>query len=434
MATVYKSRIRKALALLREQHVPSALLLSSSPVVHKSRDEPYPYRQGSDFYYLTGCSAQEVLLLLSSATGQATRIAPLQDKAKVIWTGAAESCPSRAEQIGAGCVITAFPEREVQARLQGVERLFFQNDAGALAWDIARRMLERPSFRRGSFPISFFHCDAILSELRLIKEPGEIKLIAQAAQATNQALQDSLPFLRAGSSEADVAATLDYFFQLQGCRPAFNTIVASGAAAATLHHCPGKKLLRRGEMVLIDCGAELQRYCADITRVLPVNGRFDDVQRDLVDVVVQAQKKAIAAIKPGRAVEKLHGAAAAVLTAGLRDLGVIKGKLSSLIARGAFKPYFPHSIGHNLGLDVHDPGGMRESHRTILKPGMVITIEPGLYFSKKVGRVAAGGVRIEDDVLVTSSGARLLSAGFPKDIADVEALLNREELARDFTL
>jgi len=176
-------------------------------------------------------------------------------------------------------------------------------------------------------------------------------------------------------------------------------------------------------MLLIDCGAEYSMYAADITRVFPVSGTFSGPRRDVYEIVLAAQKAAIRAVRPGADVAAVYRAAARVLVEGLVELGVLRGKASRLLERGAYRPYFPHSIGHTLGLDVHDIGRMRGERRLTLQEGMVISIEPGLYFTSRAGKVPACGVRIEDDVLVTAGGARVLSAAFPKEPGEIEQLL-----------
>jgi Xaa-Pro aminopeptidase len=203
----------------------------------------------------------------------------------------------------------------------------------------------------------------------------------------------------------------------------FNSIVAAGANAATLHYEALAAKIRKEDMVLIDSGAQLNRYCADITRVLPASGMFSQIHRIIYEIVLQAQLAALKKVKAGVKILTIYDAAAEVITEGLKELGVLKGPLKALLKKKAFKPYFPHGIGHSLGLDVHDLSQLRGNNEAVLEAGMVFTIEPGLYFSKSISNVPACGVRIEDNVLVTKSGCEILSPGFPKDAEQIEALM-----------
>jgi Xaa-Pro aminopeptidase len=258
--------------------------------------------------------------------------------------------------------------------------------------------------------------------MRLFKEPGEVKLIREAAAITNHALFETMPFVIPGQAESTIAATIEYWFRLQGATTGFNTIAATGPSAATLHYSHQSRALKRGDLLLIDCGAEHRLYSADITRVVPVGGVFSGPSKEVYEIVLAAQKAAIKAVKNNVLIRTVYDAAARELTHGLVSLGVLRGKVSALMAKKAYKPYFPHGIGHSLGLDVHDVGNLRGNNAAVLKSGMVFTIEPGLYFPKKVRNVPACGVRIEDDVLVTARGAEVLSVGFPKETREIESL------------
>ncbi len=223
--------------------------------------------------------------------------------------------------------------------------------------------------------------------------------------------------------EYQIAANIEYWFKLQDCGVAFPSIAAAGRSAATLHYQDHSQALRSSEMLLIDCGATYKGYAADITRVLPVSGRFDKQQARIYDAVLAAQLAAIAKIKHGVRILDVYNAAAKELCYVLRDLKIIKGKnISKPLKDKAFAPWFPHGIGHSLGLDTHDIGKLRGNNDARLKAGMVFTVEPGLYFPKKIAGVAACGVRIEDDILVTKTGCRVLSAGFPKERQEIESL------------
>lgn len=423
MKTVYAKRIRRVLQQLRRESYTTALVISSASPKPKSRNHNFAFRQSSDFFYLTGTSAQEVTLLLLGATNSAILIAPPVDKARVIWEGRPPRYREIAEEIGAELVVTKQPIEEMTRQLRGVECLVYQNEESTRAWQLAQSLMRMPSHARNNLPRRFVHSDVFLEPLRLHKDAREIALIKTAARITNESLFDLVPSVGAGSTEAFLAASLDYFFRVRDCVPAFDTNVSVGSSAATLHHEPTNKIVRYPSLVLIDCGASYRGYASDITRVLPAGGKFTPVERDIYEAVLSAQLAAIRKIRHGVLVLDVYTAAARELTKGLVEVGVLRGKLDRLLAREAYKPYFPHSIGHSLGLDVHDIGSIRGNNSARLEEGMVITIEPGLYFPRPIKRVPAMGVRIEDDVLVTRTGAKVLSDGFPKHVTELEDLM-----------
>jgi Xaa-Pro aminopeptidase len=258
----------------------------------------------------------------------------------------------------------------------------------------------------------------------MVKDPSEIAHIRKAAEITEGALMHVLPLIEAGTKEREVAAFIEYFYRVHGAEPAFGTIVATGPSAATLHYHSLSRTLKTGELLLIDTGAEFGMYASDITRMIPVGGTTTSELQDLHDIVLRAQMMAIRKIKPGVMMNEVYNAAARELTYGLKYLGILKGSVSQLLKKGAFKAWFPHGIGHSLGIDVHDvsPSGPAIP----LEKGMVVTIEPGLYFQKPTGPLPACGVRIEDDVLVTARGHEVLTRdALPKDLGQVSDLLGQ---------
>lgn len=424
--SLYKQRIRKIKKLFEPGDGSAALLLSSAPQVRKSRDTYYPYRQDSDFYYLTGSGSQELTLLVTSNGGTPVLIAPPADPVKSLWDGPQVNPRSIAKSLGAEVVTAKDPRKEVMSRLKGVDTLYYQNLQSTLGWEIANELASTPSHERVKLPKSFKHSDVLIEPLRCHKEPHEIRLMCKAANVTNTVLHLIAAQIQPGVKESDVANTIEYFIKMAGCEVAFSTIVASGPSAAVLHYQAHSRTAKRGEMILIDCGAQFEMYAADITRTLPVGGKYTPLQAELCAIVLEAQAAAIKAVRHGARIGSSYNAAARVITEGLIDLGVLRGKVSALMKRKAYKPYFPHGIGHTLGLDVHDIGAVRGNNEAILKKGMVITIEPGLYFAKKTGKIPACGVRIEDDVLVTGHGCKVLTEGFPKELGEVEELLIME--------
>ena len=398
------------------------VLTSSSPVT-RSRDISHPFRQESDFYYLTGISEPEYTLLISSKLNEPILLAPPVDQVRVVWDGAGVPATAYAKRLGAKLIETNNPKAELLKALKGIDLLYYQNSKGSLGREIANDLFNLSSHLRGALPSRFAHIDTLLTPLRLIKDRVEIDLIRRAAQVTNAALFGALSLIEPGASEQEVSGVIEFYFRSSGAIPAFSSIVASGASAATLHYHKLAGTLKKGDLLLLDVGAEMELYSGDISRVLPVSGRFTTPQKDLYQVVLNAQKSAIRKMRPGTAMIDVQRHAIGILTEGLVDMGVLRGKVSKLIASQAYKRYFPHSIGHPLGLDVHDVG-TASSTPLVLKPGMVLTVEPGLYFAKKTGKFPACGIRIEDDILVTKGAPEVLSEGFPKECAEIEALFD----------
>lgn len=421
MTNLYKARIDKIKKQFKNKS--SALLISSAPLARRSHDTNHPFRQDSSFFYLTGCLDKDLSILIDSNSKNGFLLTTPIDKNKVVWDGAPSDHKALAKQLGLELVVSSDLKKEVITRLKNIETLYHQNSANTLSWRITREIIESPSFTRSNLPKFFAHADVLLEHMRLFKEPAELSFINHAIEITHDALVEAAGSLSHFETESDVASALDYVFKFNDCQVAFNTIVACGASAATLHYEDGHKALESSKMLQIDCGAEFQLYAADISRVFPLSGKFDPVQSQIYKIVLSAQKAAISKVKAGVSLKTVYDAATKELTIGLVDLGVLKGKVANLISKQAYKPYFMHGIGHSLGLDVHDIGNLRSDQSSVLEEGMVITIEPGLYFSKKVGKILPCGIRIEDDVLVKKNGCVVLSEQIPKEMRQVEAMV-----------
>jgi len=422
MKNIISNRLKRLKAALSSQGEVSALLLGSRPQAGRSGDQFHQYRQSPDLYYLSGCSSPGPTLFVSSKEKRPILFASKQSKLEIIWDGRGEDFEAIADSIGADLVYPKSLEQELWNRLKGVERLFTDTLPGTSSWSIAQKILELPTHRRGTLPKQFFHSDNLLTPMRLIKDAHEVSQIKMAAKISAEALHKALPMVRPGISEIELAATIDYWFRMQDAGASFGTIVAGGPNAATLHHKPSSRKLQDGELVLLDLGAEYKMYAGDISRTLPVNGVFDETQAKLYLAVLGAQKAAISKVRDGVKFRVVYEAAAKHLTRALHQMGGLRGKLENLVKKASVKEYFPHGIGHQLGLDVHDIT-TAEGLELELKAGMVITIEPGLYFRKKLKKIYACGIRIEDDLLVTKKGAEILSPGFPKELAEIESLM-----------
>lgn len=425
MTNIHSKRIKNALKLLKDSPRKEALVVSSNPSQLRSRDTHFPYRPNSDLFYLTGCQAEDVTLVLCPhAQEPVILIAPPEDKLKNLWDGAPVPIKPIASAIKARLVSTTEPVKQILSLLRGYEAVYLQSIAGTASAAVKLDLSGRSTYLLRNLPTSLIDAEQLTAQLRLIKDPSEVQQIRRAAQISGEALQNVLPLVEPGVPEREIAAFIEYFYRVHGAEPAFGSIVASGPSAATLHYRSLSKKLKKGDLLLIDSGAELDLYASDITRMIPVGGALSPELRDLHDIVLRAQMVAIKKMKPGIRLSAVYLAAARELTYGLKYLGILKGNVSQLVKKGAFKPFFPHGIGHSLGIDVHDatPSGQD----AVLQRGMVITIEPGLYFPKPTGPLPACGVRIEDDILVTARGHEVLTAhAFTKNMDELQMLMAR---------
>lgn len=429
MKSIYPSRVAKALKLLKESGQRAALIISSNPHAVRSRDTHYPFRQNSDLFYFTGSHAEQLTLVLRPYAKEPVVLLVLpEDKVKTVWEGPQASVRPLARLLKAEVVTSSDQLKSLLALVRGADIAYVQSIAGTASAALKADLSGRSSLASRGLPGAIVEAERFTARLRAIKDSHEVNLIKESAALTSDAMLTLLPLLRDGTPEHDIAALLDYFYRAHGGEPAFGTIVAAGKSAATLHYHGLSKKLRDGEFVLIDTGCELNMYASDVTRTVPIGESIAPQLRDLYDIVLRAQMVAIKKVKAGVLMNDVFLAAATELTHGLKYLGILKGPIPQLMKKQAYRPYFPHGIGHSLGIDVHDvaPGANDKIER--LEKGMVITIEPGLYFSKPTGPLPACGVRIEDDVLVGARGAEVLTSGvFPKGLEHVMEVVNASE-------
>lgn len=424
----YQQR-RKALA---EKFTETTLLvvLAATPK-RRNGDADFRYRQHSDFWYLTGHPEPEaaLLMLVSAGETQARLFLAPNDAEKEKWDGrriGLEAAQSRYP----GLAIANIADLSIhlnEALAQATTLSFLQHQQNRvqplLEQAYAHNQAHSP---KKTLPAQWQFLEPILHPLRRCKSKAEIACLQQAADHSTVAHHAAMQVCRPGAMEYELEATLEYHFRRQGCSaPAYSSIVAGGENACILHYIDNQRPLRDGDLVLIDAGGEYQGYAADITRTIPVNGRFSAEQRALYQVVLHAQQAVIDAIQPGLPWPRLQEIAIETLTAGLVDLKLLNGRLEDLIAERAFARFYYHACGHWLGLDVHDAGGYFENGQPIvLAPNMVLTVEPGLYISHEHTdidpRWRGMGIRIEDDVQVTTAGAHVLSQGAVKQIDDIE--------------
>jgi len=414
MANIFQSRIKRALTTLRNGAAPEAVVISSNPHQIRSRDTHFPYRPNSDLYYFTGITADHVTLVLRPhKEPHALLLCAPVDKTKMLWDGPGDPFRSQARAAGVAVQVTNTMRSSLLDALRGASGVYTQDIPGTLSFAVREETMVRRSSPVSALPTTCHELEPFVARLRLFKDKAEIAAIREAASLTGNVLCAVTASLQAGISERELGAFIDFQYRLNGGVPAFETIVASGPSAATLHHRTGRRVFREGEFVLIDTGAELNMYASDITRTLAVGEIKTKSLHVIHAAVCAAQLAAIKRIRHGVLIEEVYLAAAKELSRALRDLGVLKGSLDSIMKKKAFRPWFPHGIGHSLGLDVHDVGNLRNNTGARLEAGMVLTVEPGLYFPEKTRYVPQCGVRIEDDVLVTKKGAFILTGDAP---------------------
>ncbi|MEO5703302.1 MAG: Xaa-Pro aminopeptidase [Gammaproteobacteria bacterium] len=416
-------------------------IVPTAPIRLRNRDVEYAYRPDSDFYYMTGFPEPEAVAVLipgriQMETGKKAEYILFcreRDPLMETWNG------RRAGQEGA-CAIygadDAFPIADIDEILPGLlessERVFYtmgthpEFDQSVMNWVNQIRQKSRSGSQA---PREFVALDHLVHEMRLYKSPAEIKAMRRAAQISASAHRRAMQACRPGLMEYQLEAELRYEFTRSGSMaPAYNPIVGGGANGCILHYTENNAVLNDGDLLLIDAGAEFDSYAGDITRTFPINGHFSPAQQAVYEVVLEAQQAAIDKVRAGNHWNEPHEAAVHVLTQGMLRLGLLKGTLSALIKAGAYKRFYMHRTGHWLGMDVHDVGSYKfgETWR-MLEPGMVLTIEPGIYIPAGSKGVAKKwwdiGIRIEDDVLVTKQGYEILSIDAPKTVAEIEAVM-----------
>ncbi|ERS81885.1 MULTISPECIES: Xaa-Pro aminopeptidase [unclassified Halomonas] len=426
----YRRRREALMAALPED---AAVLLPGASLVTRSRDSEFPFRQDSDFHYLTGFPEPDALLLLLPGRAEGESVLFCQDRDPTLeaWTGIRLGADGAVREHG---VDQAFENAErdeaLAALLDGRRTLYLPLDgaeAMALAEEVRGDLAAR--VRHGARPPEALADVApLLHEARLIKSEAELALLRHAAEISARAHRRAMRVARPGLTEWQLQAELEHEFRWHGgSGPAYASIVGGGANAGVLHYIENRAPLEDGDLVLIDAGAEFDLYAGDITRTFPVNGRFGEAQRALYEVVLGVQERAVDAVRPGTTLAAIHAEVVRGLTAGLIRLGLLDGEVQARIDDESYKRFYLHSTSHWLGLDVHDVGRYRrEGEPRPLVPGMVLTVEPGLYVPDDDDIPVAFrgiGIRIEDDVAVTAEGHEVLTAGVPKSVAAIEALM-----------
>lgn len=421
--------------LMQKMDADSIVIMPSAKEIIRNNDAHYAFRQNSDFYYLTGFEEPDAVAVLLPKNQGAEYILfnRVRDRAHEIWDG------PRAGQSGARKTYLAdeaHPVGEFIKRLPdllaGRKSIHYPMGLNKEFDRILMNAIKviRSKVRSGmQSPVELIDISSSLHEMRLFKSHAEIEMMQKAADITSNAHMRAMQACRPDMFEYQLGAELSYQFQRQGAQnPAYSSIVGSGRNSCILHYIANNKLIKNGDIVLIDAGAEYQNYAADVTRTFPANGKFSVEQRAIYDLVLAAQVAAIKSIKPGALWTDAQDIVVKIITQGLIDLGILKGKLKDLIAKEAYTDFYMHRSGHWLGLDVHDVGAYRVNNKwRKLQPGMTLTVEPGIYISADIPNVHKRwhniGVRIEDDVVVTKNGCDVLSCNVPKLASEIEALM-----------
>ena len=427
------ARRRKNLMGMMDKH--TIAIIPGAREVTRSRDTEYPFRQNSDLFYLTGFEEPDAVLVLvpGRRQGQVVLFCRERDPDMELWNGYRLGPEGAVAYLG---VDDAFPiddlDEILPGLIEGTQRIYYSMghddvfDQRVMGWVNQIRKLVRTG---AAPPADFTDLAFLLHEQRLIKSAAEVRVMRKAGEISAAAHVRAMQEWQPGRYEYHLEAAIQHTFAEHGARfPAYNSIVGSGENACVLHYTENASKMRAGDLVLIDAGCEYQGYAADITRTFPVSGQFSAEQRAIYDVVLEAQRAAIAKVRPGNTWNQPHDATVRVITRGLVKLGLLRGKERELIKAEAYRDFYMHRAGHWLGLDVHDVGEYRVDGRwRQLEPGMVLTIEPGIYIAAdntKVPKRWRGiGVRIEDDVVVTEQGCDVLTGDVPKRADEIEALM-----------
>ena len=430
MKNRYSERRNKLGSMLPKN---SAVVIAGASMQYRNADSSYAFRQDSNFWYLTGFNEAEstlVLLINEKNNVQSIAFVPEKDELKEIWDGYRAGPEGAMKDYGFDL---AFNNTEIDQRLPdllaGHNQVFYPvGKSQTLDADIIEWIKSAKSKDRHSSAIDIADASSKVGNQRLIKDEDEIKIMKKACQISAEAHVEAMKFVKPGMTEQEMEAFYQYEFSKRGGRfSAYTPIVAGGENACVLHYVENSKQLKDGELLLVDAGCEFELYASDITRTYPINGKFTAPQLAIYEVVLEAQLKSIEAISTNNNVMDAQIISEKVITQGLIDLGILQGSMEELHAAGAFKDFYMHKIGHWLGIDVHDAGDyMEDGDYMKFKPGMVTTVEPGIYISSSSDvedKWKGIGIRIEDDILVTAEGNENLTAFVPSDPKEIEALM-----------
>ncbi|WP_024549920.1 Xaa-Pro aminopeptidase [Siccibacter turicensis] len=425
---------RRRQALLAKMAPASAALIFAAPEAPRSADSEYPYRQNSDFWYFTGFNEPEAVLLLIKSDenhNHSVLFNRVRDKNAEIWFGRRLGQDAAPDALGVDRAL-AFSEIDEQLYqlLNGLDVVYHAQGEYGYADTILFTALDK--LRKGSrqnltAPATLTDWRPWVHEMRLFKSDEELAVMRRAGEISALAHTRAMETCRAGMYEYHLEGEIHHEFNRHGARyPAYNTIVGSGENGCILHYTENESELRDGDLVLIDAGCEYRGYAGDITRTFPVSGKFTPAQRAVYDIVLASLEASLTLFRPGVSIQDVTGEVVRIMVTGLVDLGILHGEVETLIAENAHRPFFMHGLSHWLGLDVHDVGVYGPDRSRPLEPGMVITVEPGLYIAPDAdvpAQYRGIGIRIEDNILITDSGNENLTASVVKRADDIEALM-----------
>ena len=426
--------LRRRQALLAQMAPASAALIFSAPEATRSADSEYPYRQNSDFWYFTGFNEPEAVLVLIKSDdthNHSVLFNRLRDKTAEIWFGRRLGQEAAPEKLGVDRAL-AFSEIDEQLYqlLNGLDVVYHAQGEYPYADAILFTALDK--LRKGSrqnltAPASITDWRPIVHEMRLFKSPEEIDVLRRAGEISALAHTRAMQACRPGMFEYQLEGEILHEFNRHGARfPSYNTIVGSGENGCILHYTENESELRDGELVLIDAGCEYRGYAGDITRTFPINGKFTPAQREIYDIVLASLDAALTLFRPGTSIQDVTSDVVRIMITGLVKLDILKGDVDQLLADNAHRAFFMHGLSHWLGLDVHDVGVYGPDRSRTLEPGMVLTVEPGLYIAPDADvppQYRGIGIRIEDDILITENGNENLTASVVKRADEIEALM-----------
>ena len=434
--TITKQEYQRRRQRLMDHMEPNSIaIVPSGQEKTRSADTQFNFRQDSDFSYLSGFPEPEAVLVILPGRehGEYVLFCRDKDREREIWDGYRAGPTGAVADYGAD---DAFPIDDIDEILPGLiegrERVYYAMGKDA---NFDKQVMEwintiREKVRSGAIPPGeFLDLDHFLHDMRLYKSAAELRIMGEAGRISAEAHIEAMKVCQPGMYEYQLDATIQHHCAMQGGRePAYTTIVGGGSNACILHYIENSEKLKQNDLVLIDAGCELHGYAADITRTFPVGGQFTEEQAAIYDIVLDAQRAALATIKPGRHWNEPHEASVKVITEGLISLGLLSGDVDENIEKACYKDFYMHRIGHWLGMDVHDVGDYKvHGQWRVLEPGMVMTVEPGIYIAKDNDNVEPRwrgiGIRIEDDVAVTKDGHHVLTSAVPKERDQIEAIM-----------
>ena len=414
----------------------SVAIIPGAREATRSNDTHYRFRQDSDFFYLTGFEEPEAIAVVKPADdNKYTLFVRPRDPEREIWDGRRAGVEGAMSEFGAHA---AFPIAEFNAKLRDIlddtDILYYRLGVNRELDDtIIRELTSMRGWNRKPIhpPQTIVDAGSIVHEMRVVKRPEELEIMQTAADIAAEAHVEAMKAVRPGMQEYQIEALIEQIFRKHGAAgPAYTSIVGAGSNATVLHYINNDAELRDGDLVLIDAGAEYKGYASDITRTFPINGRYTQAQREIYDLVLKAQMSCVEMVRPGVTHEQLKQHSIEVLTEGMVQLGLLKGEPEELIKEKKHEQFYMHGLGHMIGIDVHDVGRYYfDKESRALEPGVVMTVEPGIYIApdtKDIPEQYLGiGVRIEDDVLCTNNGPRILTNKVPKQAEEIEELMAR---------